>query len=117
MKVAPIAGFVVLEGPACANTGAGRTSPRTSFNGRTNADRLKDFRNDRREEGKRGTPSRVWCLIQSAATFIVNGFLLLQVVGLQPKCLRSIIGKTKDRISVAPPFALFEGWEHRSCWS
>src|SRR5581483_2515531 len=76
MKVAPIAGFVVLEGPACANTGAGRTSPRTSFNGRTNADRLRDFRNDRREEDKRGTPSRVWCLIQSAATFIVNGFAI-----------------------------------------
>src|ERR1700688_4958942 len=52
-KVAPIEFALVEFCPSASNCGPGRTRMRTSLKERTSAERLKDLRNDRREEDKR----------------------------------------------------------------
>ena len=81
-KVAPIEllDLVVFFASASNSAASGRASPSTSLKERTSAERLRDCRNVRREEDKREIPSRVWRLLQSAATFIVNGFSIRKFV-------------------------------------
>src|ERR1700688_1404889 len=53
-KVAPIESFALAPVSSSASSfGPHRALPRTSLNDRTCAERLKDLRNDRREEDKR----------------------------------------------------------------
>src|SRR6266516_5916244 len=79
-KLAPTEVLGFSEAKAAAGDPcAGLASARTCSSGSTNAVRLRDLMNARREEDKREIPSRVWIVLECDATFIVNGLRLLQV--------------------------------------